>query len=163
METCRQRQESRPGHATARLKPLERGEILLEILDIVRVVIDPAILEQGIELESGEAKQLTCLVVRERARSVATDRQGFERFSPRIRSLNHIVRQFDRNLHSTHKDTRVSRWRSATGQRLLLAQGDQGVDAGSAAGGDVAGDQGHQGEYYDHRRVGERIGGFDAE
>jgi hypothetical protein len=69
---------SRPRHATARLKLLEGLQILLPVLHVVSVVPDMTTLEQAIELEPMELEQLARLIVRERARSVALDRQCLE-------------------------------------------------------------------------------------
>ena len=46
---------------------------------------------------------------------------------------------------------------------LFVAEGDDGVDAHGAAGGDVAGQQGDSDQQYKDQGEGGRVGGLDGE
>src|SRR5437867_8962889 len=94
------RRRSRPRHSAARLEITKRLEVLLEFLEVVRVIIDVASLQERIEFEARELQQLARFVVRQSAGTVALDGERLERLSARIRSMRNIIRQFDRNLHT---------------------------------------------------------------
>ena len=82
-----------------RLESFKRLDVLFEILDVVRVGVNAAELEQRFELEPRHPQQLARFEVRQSAGPVALDRECFKRVLARVRSLRDIARQFDRDPH----------------------------------------------------------------
>jgi hypothetical protein len=59
-----------------RFKPAQVFQVAFEVFDAVGVIVDVSRLQKAIELKSGQSQKLGCLMMRQRAGTLALNSQG---------------------------------------------------------------------------------------
>jgi hypothetical protein len=80
----------------------------------------------------------------------------------RVRSLAACDPTWTAKIGCAARQERNTGLKTGHYKALFVAEGDEGVDAGGAAGGEEAREQGHEGEQGGYAGEGERVGGGDA-
>src|SRR5947208_841699 len=91
----------RSAQQTLRPQFFEVRQVLLQVLDRVRMIVDLALDQEIVELKARQPEQLAGLMVGERPGAVAFDGESFERFAPRIGVPRYVVWQLDGDLHGS--------------------------------------------------------------